>query len=151
MTPPASAPPWPRSCPPAPSRPCTAHWERETRLVQALAQALGIDRRQVTSPTFVLIQEYHGRKILYHIDAYRIRDEDEFLALGPDEYFDSDGLVLLEWADRVPACLPRERIDIRIDVIGENQRRFDITPIGDKYLPVIAALAAKLNRPEEPR
>ncbi len=61
----------------------------KTRLVQALAQALGIDRRQVTSPTFVLIQEYHGRKILYHIDAYRIRDEDEFLALGPDEYFES--------------------------------------------------------------
>jgi tRNA threonylcarbamoyladenosine biosynthesis protein TsaE len=116
----------------------------KTRLVQALAQALGIDRRQVTSPTFVLIQEYHGRKDLYHIDAYRVRDEDEFLALGVDEYFESAALVLIEWADRVPACLPRERIDIHIEVIGETERRFQIAAVGDRHPPAIAALAEKL-------
>ncbi|MEN6556898.1 MAG: tRNA (adenosine(37)-N6)-threonylcarbamoyltransferase complex ATPase subunit type 1 TsaE, partial [Thermoguttaceae bacterium] len=60
----------------------------KTRLVQALAEASGVERRQVLSPTFVLIQEYHGRRSLYHIDAYRLRDADEFLALGPEEYFD---------------------------------------------------------------
>ena len=84
----------------------------KTRLVQAMAEALGIDRRQVVSPTFVLIQEYHGQKTIYHIDAYRLRGEEEFLALGPDEYFESPGLALVEWADRVSACLPRERIDV---------------------------------------
>jgi tRNA threonylcarbamoyladenosine biosynthesis protein TsaE len=118
----------------------------KTRLVQAMAEALGIDRRQVVSPTFVLIQEHHGQKSIYHIDAYRVRDEDEFLALGSDEYFDSDGLVLVEWADRVLGCLPRDRVDIRIEVTDENRRQFDITASGDKYASLIADLAGKLNQ-----
>ncbi len=122
----------------------------KTRLVQAMAEALGIDRRQVVSPTFVLIQEYHGQKSIYHIDAYRLRDENEFLALGPDEYFDSDGLVLVEWADRVPGGLPRERMDIHIEVTAESRRQFDITVTGEKYASLIADLAGKLNRPDEP-
>jgi tRNA threonylcarbamoyladenosine biosynthesis protein TsaE len=117
----------------------------KTRLVQALAEALGIDRGQVVSPTFVLVQEYHGRKSIYHFDAYRLRDEDEFLALGPDEYFESDGLALIEWADRVAACLPRERLDIHIEVIGENRRRFNISATCEKYEFVIAVLAGKIG------
>jgi tRNA threonylcarbamoyladenosine biosynthesis protein TsaE len=118
----------------------------KTRLVQAMAEALGVDRRQVVSPTFVLIQEYHGQKSIYHIDAYRLRDEDEFLALGPDEYFDGDGLVLVEWADRVPGCLPRDKVEVRIEVIDESRRQFDITTSGEKYSSLIADLAGKLNR-----
>jgi tRNA threonylcarbamoyladenosine biosynthesis protein TsaE len=117
----------------------------KTRLVQALAEALGIDRRQVVSPTFVLIQEYHGQKTVYHIDAYRLRGEDEFLALGPDEYFESRGLVLVEWADRVAGCLPRERVDIRVDITGPGRRQFDITAAGEKYASVIVDLAGKLG------
>ena len=81
----------------------------KTRLVQAIAAAAGVDRRSVVSPTFVLIQEYAGRVPVYHIDAYRLRDEDEFRQLGPEEYFEGRGLVLIEWADRVRAALPAER------------------------------------------
>ena len=117
----------------------------KTRLVQALAEALGIDRRQVVSPTFVLIQEYHGQKTVYHIDAYRLRGEDEFLALGADEYFESPGLVLVEWADRVPGCLPRERVDIRVEITGPGRRQFDITARGEKYESAIADLAGKIG------
>jgi tRNA threonylcarbamoyladenosine biosynthesis protein TsaE len=112
----------------------------KTRLVQAIAEAAGVDRRNVSSPTFVLIQEYHGRRTIYHLDAYRIRDEDEFESLGPDEYFESDGLVLVEWADRVERCLPRERIEIRISVTGPDSRRFEIAAIGPCYAPVIEQL-----------
>ena len=79
----------------------------KTRLVQAIAEAAGVDRGNVTSPTFVLIQEYHGRRTIYHIDAYRVRDEDEFESLGVEEYFEGDGLVLVEWADRVDAVCRR--------------------------------------------
>ena len=117
----------------------------KTRLVQAMAEALGVDRRQVVSPTFVLVQEYHGRKSIYHIDAYRLRDEDEFMALGSDEFYETDGLVLVEWADRVPGCLPRERVDIRIEVTGDNQRRFHVTASGEKYASAIAELAGKIG------
>jgi tRNA threonylcarbamoyladenosine biosynthesis protein TsaE len=105
----------------------------KTRLVQAIAEAVGVDRQNVTSPTFVLIQEHHGRRTLYHIDAYRIRDEDEFESLGVEEYFESDGLVLIEWADRVERCLPPERIEVRIEVTGPESRRFEVSPIGKRY------------------
>jgi tRNA threonylcarbamoyladenosine biosynthesis protein TsaE len=109
----------------------------KTRLVQAIAQAAGIDSRSVVSPTFVLIQEYHGRRSIYHLDAYRVGDEDEFLQLGPDDYFESDGLTLVEWADRVPGCLPRDRIEIHIEVTGIQSRRFEITATGAHNVDVV--------------
>lgn len=117
----------------------------KTRLVQAIAEAAGVDRDTVTSPTFVLIQEYHGRRMIYHFDAYRLRDEDEFESLGPEEYFESDGLTLVEWADRVPRGLPRERIEIRIEVTGPDARRFEITALGRRYEPVIEQLRQRFG------
>jgi tRNA threonylcarbamoyladenosine biosynthesis protein TsaE len=114
----------------------------KTRLVQAIAESSGIDRRQVVSPTFVLLQEHHGRRSVYHFDAYRLRDEDEFLELGPEEYFQRDGLALIEWADRVENCLPPERIEIRIEVTGHTSRRFEIVAIGACYREVIRRLAS---------
>jgi len=115
----------------------------KTRLVQAIAEAVGVDRRNVLSPTFVLIQEHHARRSIYHIDAYRVRDEDEFQALGPEEYFEGNGLVLVEWADRVAGCLPSERIEVRIEVTGPRSRRFELVSIGDRYSATIAQLATK--------
>ena len=117
----------------------------KTRLVQAVAEACGVDRRDVVSPTFVLVREYRGRRPVYHFDAYRIGDEDEFHELGPDEYFDSPGLVMVEWADRVAGCLPAERVEIRIDVTGTENRRFEITVRGDRYAAVLKALRARLG------
>jgi len=113
----------------------------KTRLVQAIAEALGVERRTVVSPTFVLIQEYAGRRMIYHIDAYRLKDIDEFLALGPEEYFESDGLVLIEWADRVVEGLPEEYLQIEITVTGESERKFEISAHGEKYFQVIERLA----------
>jgi tRNA threonylcarbamoyladenosine biosynthesis protein TsaE len=116
----------------------------KTRLVQAIAEADGVDRRQVVSPTFVLMQEYRGRRSIYHFDAYRLRDEDEFLGLGPEEYFESGGLTLIEWADRVAAQLPTERLEIHIDVTGPLSRQFRILAFGDRYAGVLARLQAAL-------
>jgi tRNA threonylcarbamoyladenosine biosynthesis protein TsaE len=118
----------------------------KTRLVQAVAAALGVERRNVVSPTFVLVQEYHGRRDIYHIDAYRLRDEDEFLALGPEEFFASDALVFVEWADRVEKCLPRDRVEICIEVIGAESRRFTVAAIGPRYATAVEQLAAACRR-----
>ena len=74
--------------------------------MQAIAVALGAERRLVNSPTFVLIQEYEGTLPLYHCDTYRLKNVDEFLDLGIDEIFQSDGVCLIEWADRVAGVLP---------------------------------------------
>ncbi len=117
----------------------------KTRLIQAIAEAAGVDRRGVVSPTFVLIQEYAGRRPIYHMDAYRLRSEDEFRQLGPEEYFDGQGLVLIEWADRVRGCLPAERLEIDITVTGPESRRFAIRAVGACYAAVIDALAARLG------
>ncbi len=99
----------------------------KTRLVQAIAEALGVPRSECVSPTFMLINEYLGRMSVYHFDAYRLKDEDEFLELGPDEYFYGPGISLVEWAERVERCLPAERLEVRIEPAGANQRRFEIT------------------------
>jgi tRNA threonylcarbamoyladenosine biosynthesis protein TsaE len=115
----------------------------KTRLVQAIAAAAGIERREVVSPTFVLIQEYRGRRTVYHLDAYRIRNKNEFLELGPEEYFDSDGLVLVEWADRVQGYLPADRVEIRIEVTGPQSRRFEVVGTGPKSDEVVSAVRSR--------
>ncbi len=99
----------------------------KTRLVQAVAAAVGVPRANVTSPTFVLVNEYTGGRLpIYHFDTYRLKDDDEFLNLGPDEYFDSNGLTFIEWADRVAELLPAERLEITIEVVGESKRKISI-------------------------
>ena len=119
----------------------------KTRLVQALAAAVGVRPGQAVSPTFVLIQEYHGRRSVYHIDAYRLRDEDEFLDLGPDEYFESAGITLIEWADRVEGALPDERIEIHLTITGKRSRRFEIHATSDRDAPAIQRLGTWARQP----
>jgi tRNA threonylcarbamoyladenosine biosynthesis protein TsaE len=117
----------------------------KTRLVQAIAEACGVDRRSVTSPTFVLAQEYHARRVIYHLDAYRLNNPEEFLDLGAEEYFESDGLVLIEWADRVACCLPPARLDIEIEVSGDASRRFDLTAHGVRCAEALDRLGRNLG------
>ncbi len=119
----------------------------KTRLVQAFAAALGVPRDAATSPTFVLVNEYQGRLPIYHIDAYRLRDEDEFLELGPDEYFESAGVTFIEWADRVADCLPAERVEIQCEAVGENSRRFTLRASSPRLAWVVDAVRDALEPP----
>jgi tRNA threonylcarbamoyladenosine biosynthesis protein TsaE len=114
----------------------------KTRLARAMASGLGIDPDLVTSPTFVLLHEYPGETPLYHFDAYRLRGEDEFWRLGPDEYFGGEmgGITVVEWADRVAGCLPQERMEITIDVTGATERRFSMVALGEKYEQALSCL-----------
>jgi tRNA threonylcarbamoyladenosine biosynthesis protein TsaE len=114
----------------------------KTQLVRAVAEGLGIpDSRSVCSPTFVLLQEYRARLPIYHFDAYRLHSEAEFYDLGAQEYFTGDGVCLIEWADRVPGCLPRERLVIRLEVTGETSRRAVIEGHGERYEALVHELA----------
>ncbi|MGI9517923.1 MAG: tRNA (adenosine(37)-N6)-threonylcarbamoyltransferase complex ATPase subunit type 1 TsaE [Pirellulaceae bacterium] len=96
----------------------------KTRLVQAIAESLGVERTEVTSPTFSLVQVYQGRLPLVHIDAYRIADDDEYLELGIDEMCDDQSVVIMEWAERFTTLLPTDRLSIQIEVQGDSQREF---------------------------
>ena len=117
----------------------------KTQLVRAVAEGLGIaDSRVVSSPTFVLIQEYEARLPIYHFDAYRLRTEAEFIDLGVHEYFEGSGVCLVEWADRVETCLPEQFLKITIAPTGETTRRIVIEPHGEKYAPIVSGLLASM-------
>jgi tRNA threonylcarbamoyladenosine biosynthesis protein TsaE len=114
----------------------------KTQLVRAVAVGLGVrDSRVVTSPTFVLLQEYVARLPVFHFDAYRLRGDAEFAELGVHEYFAGSGVCLVEWADRVPGCLPAEYLGVTLEVTGETSRRATLAAVGSRYRDVVAALA----------
>ena len=92
------------------------------------------------SPTFVLVQEYQGRLPIYHFDAYRLHSEQEFAELGAAEYFEGDGVCLVEWADRVADCLPAEHLRLTLTVTGETSRRADVEGFGPRYEALARAL-----------
>jgi tRNA threonylcarbamoyladenosine biosynthesis protein TsaE len=106
----------------------------KTHLVRAVALGLGLaNPNQVSSPTFVLIQEYAARLPIYHFDAYRLKSEAEFADLGVHEYFQGSGVCLIEWADKVPSCLPAELLIIKMVVTGTESRRLEIEARGPRY------------------
>lgn len=115
----------------------------KTHLVKAIAEGLGIaNPAVVNSPTFVLIQEYDARLPIYHFDAYRLATESEFADLGPEEYFRGNGVSFVEWADKVPECLPLELLELRIVPTGETSRRFEMTARGTRYLELLSTIRA---------
>ena len=114
----------------------------KTRLVRATATSLGADPSSVSSPTFVLIQEYFGRIPVYHFDTYRLRDVRAFADLGAEEYFSGDGVCFVEWADRVASELPRDLLRIEVLVLAPTVRRFRITASG----PVSQRVLSRLSR-----
>ncbi|MBC8378387.1 MAG: tRNA (adenosine(37)-N6)-threonylcarbamoyltransferase complex ATPase subunit type 1 TsaE [Planctomycetes bacterium] len=100
----------------------------KTHLIKGISLGLGAhDPDQVSSPTFVLVNEYFGREGLihiYHIDAYRIDSVGEFEALGFEEYCRPDSVVLVEWADKVlPVLDGVECIQLQLEHVSETQRK----------------------------
>jgi tRNA threonylcarbamoyladenosine biosynthesis protein TsaE len=120
----------------------------KTRLVQAVATALGVPPGRVTSPTFVLVNEYTGGRLpVYHFDTYRLKDDDDFLNLGPEEYFDSNGITFVEWADRVATLLPVDRLEISIDVTSETERRIMLHGTSPQLEAIVARIQSICNVP----
>ena len=114
----------------------------KTHLARAVAAGLGVpDPGVVTSPTFVLIQEYAGRLPVYHFDVYRLRGESDFADLGVLEYFEGDGVCLVEWADRAAGLLPADRLWVQLAVVGETARRATVESAGERHEAVVKALA----------
>lgn len=90
----------------------------KTQLAKGVAEGLGV-RSVVNSPTFVLMNEHHGRLPMYHVDAYRLSDPEEAPAAGLLDDRQADGVVVIEWADRLAGWLPRERLEIGLHVGAE--------------------------------
>ncbi|MCM3007087.1 tRNA (adenosine(37)-N6)-threonylcarbamoyltransferase complex ATPase subunit type 1 TsaE [Priestia koreensis] len=110
----------------------------KTTFTKGLAKGLGIERN-VNSPTFTIIKEYrNGRLPLYHMDVYRV--EDEFEDLGFDEYFNGDGVTVVEWAHLIKEQLPEERLEINIFHQAENERKIEIEAVGSLYIDICKEL-----------
>ncbi|EWG08847.1 tRNA (adenosine(37)-N6)-threonylcarbamoyltransferase complex ATPase subunit type 1 TsaE [Cytobacillus firmus] len=102
----------------------------KTTFTKGLAKGLNITRN-VNSPTFTIIKEYHGRLPLYHMDVYRV--EDSFEDLGFDEYFDGNGVTVVEWAHLVKEQLPEELLTIYLYLDNHDSRRLVLEPRGKRY------------------
>ncbi len=123
----------------------------KTQLVRGIAEGLGVaDSRLVSSPSFVLIQQYSGRLPIYHFDTYRLTQPDQFASLGPEEYFEAGGVSIVEWADRVAGLLPEDRLGVRIDVHSPTERRLALHGAGPISARVLERLRDALGRQGNP-
>ncbi len=113
----------------------------KTTLVKGIVQGLGVtDRRAVKSPTFSLVHTYEGRMPVYHFDAYRLEDAQEMLDIGSDEMISGDGVAIVEWADKVSGCLPKEYLQITLTAVSAHERKIELWCYGCRYDEIIKNL-----------
>lgn len=115
----------------------------KTQLVQGLARGLEITDRPVTSPTFVFVHEFRGRRPFAHVDLFRIEREEDLLDLGLLEYLDSPWVVAIEWADKAGRFLPAERLNIRLTHRSETSRTIEIEATGARAQKILDDLKRK--------
>ncbi|MBI2743815.1 MAG: tRNA (adenosine(37)-N6)-threonylcarbamoyltransferase complex ATPase subunit type 1 TsaE [Chlamydiales bacterium] len=96
----------------------------KTTLIKGIAKGAGeISEREVSSPTFPYLHIYSGRVPVYHFDLYRLKNADEFCALGFDEYLNGSGICCIEWAERIEEILPSKTLLIRIEHESNETRK----------------------------
>jgi tRNA threonylcarbamoyladenosine biosynthesis protein TsaE len=104
----------------------------KTSMTQGIAEGLGV-RQVVSSPTFTLLKEYEGRLPLYHFDLYRLDDAAEMFDLGFEEYFESNGVCVVEWANKAEHLWPSEHLRIRLKMVSETKRGMVLSGQGVRY------------------
>jgi tRNA threonylcarbamoyladenosine biosynthesis protein TsaE len=105
----------------------------KTCFAQGVARGLEIDEH-VTSPTFNLMREYYGRIPLYHLDAYRLDGPADLFAIGVDEYLEGDGVLLVEWGDRVRDFFRMEYLEVGFFFgTHDDERRVVFKPRGNSW------------------
>jgi tRNA threonylcarbamoyladenosine biosynthesis protein TsaE len=102
----------------------------KTTFTKGLAEGLEVTRT-VNSPTFTIIKEYNGRLPLYHMDVYRVQDS--FEDLGFDEYFNGEGVTVVEWAHLIEEQLPPEYAMITIKREDDTKRKIVFQAVGKRY------------------
>lgn len=117
----------------------------KTRFAQGVAAGLGVSTGPVTSPTYTLMNIHSGRVPLYHFDLYRISSEDEIIDLGFAEYFNGNGVCLVEWPEKLSAELPADRLEIAFSVIDDSVRKIELTPFGSRFRDLLN----KMNIPNK--
>lgn len=123
----------------------------KTAFTQGIGLGLGIGAT-INSPTFTILKEYEGRLPLYHFDLYRIDDPEEIASLGFDDYFDGEGVCVVEWAERgeepgaVPASSasywPGRWLRVRFTRLSPNERTLQLSALGERGRALLADFVA---------
>jgi tRNA threonylcarbamoyladenosine biosynthesis protein TsaE len=116
----------------------------KTVLAQGLARGLGVAPDvPVTSPTFTLVGQYPGRVEMRHADFYRIDHYARLEDAGFADLLDRAGVLVVEWPERFPAALPRERIEVAIEIVSEQERRIHLRGAGERATGIVGRLLAQ--------
>lgn len=116
----------------------------KTMFTKGIAKGLGVvEYDYVNSPSFVVMKEYSGEKPLYHFDIYRLEEKSFCETLDYEEYFYGGGITVVEWADKVEDLLPEEYLEVRISYNGENARKFEFAPRGERFEGVVQKISVE--------
>ena len=117
----------------------------KTTLTQGIASGLGVGEDcYVTSPTFIIINEYKGRIPVYHLDFYRVESTSEVSELGLEEYLQGEGVALIEWAEKIERFLPKEYLMILLEFVDFSVRKMSMRGIGKHYAEMIKRIEMKI-------
>jgi len=116
----------------------------KTTLVRGIARGIGLEEGEVASPSFTLVNEYEGPLRLFHVDLYRLADEKELIGIDYEEYLQADGVVVIEWADRIPQAIPADALWITLRYLGTKRREMVLRSQGDRYKMMIEELQRKV-------
>ena len=112
----------------------------KTTFAKGIAEGLGIDKKTINSPSFVLLKEHKGKVPFYHFDLYRIKNLSEVFDIGYEEYLSSCGIIAVEWADRIKDILPKKYLRINFLFINENERLLKFTSHGSYYKNIVGKI-----------
>ena len=114
----------------------------KTAFVQGIARGLHVPAEYyITSPTFTLINEYPGRLRLHHVDLYRIGDPIEIEEIGLHEILNSDGVAVIEWAERLGAELPTQHVRVHLEMTNDQTRHLTMTAAGSAAVAMLNNVA----------
>ena len=109
----------------------------KTVLAQGILRGIGVKDRYMNSPSYVLIKEYKGKFPAYHLDLFRLKNKKELNSLGIEEYLFSDGVTIIEWAERAKNILPRDYLEIHLKFTSAKKRDISFLPKGKGYQCVL--------------
>jgi tRNA threonylcarbamoyladenosine biosynthesis protein TsaE len=99
----------------------------KTTFIKGLCRGFGdVPEDDVSSPTFVILNIYEGKKIIHHFDLYRLSGPEAFLSMGFDQYLGNEGIACIEWSEKIASILPKDVFQVTLDTLGEDLRRISI-------------------------
>ena len=117
----------------------------KTCFVRGLVKALSLEQGSlVSSPTYAILNEYRGEPDVYHMDCYRLKGADDAAELGLVELFNSNGISLVEWPEKISGAVPDDHLNLFFEYCSEDVRQITFTPHGNRFITIIEKIETAL-------